>query len=162
MTENNENLDKLLSAFLGATQADEADRDIRAGDEILNNHPVPELADDTIAGLKAEIRSQLSSRRRKRLTLQRVAAAAIIIASVAAVFISRSHGPAQPVIANTSVWQDISTIQDEQIASLAEQIGNIETEMFSIRLGADDSGNGFDLTDIETEINNINGNFWKG
>ena len=162
MTENNENLDNLLSAFLGATQADEAGRDIRAADEILNNHPAPELGDGTIASLKAEIRSQLSSRRRKRLTLQRVAAAAVIIASVAAVVINRSHGPAPPGTAIASVWQNISTVQDEQIASLAEQIGDIETEMFSIRLGTDDSGNGFDLTEIETEINNINGNFWKG
>jgi len=162
MTENNENLNKLFSAFLAPDRADEAAGDIRAGDEILSDHPEPRLSGDVVASLKADIRSQLTSRRRKRLAFQKVAATAVIIASIAAIFISKGYDPAQPAVAGASIWQDISTAHDEQMASLAEQISDIETEMFIVRLGADDNGSSFDLTDIETEINSINGNFWKG
>ena len=159
MTKNNENLNELFSAFLDTDSAKQAAGDIRAGDEILTSHPGPGLDSDAIANLKSDIRLQLSRRRIRKIVLQRIAAVIVIIASAAAVFISKSYGPAQPVIASASIWLDKT---DEQIASLTEQIGDIETEMFIIRLGADGNGNGFDLTEIETEIENLNGNFWKG
>jgi len=159
MTKNNENLNELFSAFLDADNVEQAAGDIRTGDEILTNHPGPVLDSDAVANLKSDIRSQLSRRRVRKIVLQRIAAVIVIIASVAAVFISKSYGPAQPVTASASIWLDKT---DEQIASLTEQIGDIETEMFIIRLGADGNGNGFDLTEIETEIENLNGNFWKG
>jgi hypothetical protein len=159
MTKNNENLNELFSAFLDADSAEQAAGDIRKGDEILTDHPGPDPDSNVIANLKSDIRSQLSRRRVRKIALQRTAAAIVIIASVSAVFISKTYGPAQPVTATASIWQDRT---DEQIASLTEQIGDIETEMSIIRLGADGNGNGFDLTEIETEIDNINGNFWKG
>ena len=159
MTENNENLNELFSAFLGADSAEQAAGDIRAGDEILTNHPGPGLDSDAVANLKSDIRSQLSRRRARKIVLQRIAAVIVIIASAAVVFISKSHGPAQPAVATASIWLDRA---DEQFTLLTEQIGDIETEMFIIRLGADGNGNGFDLTEIETEIENLNGNFWKG
>ncbi len=159
MTKNNENLNELFSAFLDADNAEQAASDIRTGDEILASHPGPGLDSGAIANLKSDIRSQLSRRRARKIVLQRTAAAIVIIASVSAVFISKTYGPVQPVTTTASIWQDRT---DEQIASLTEQIGDIETEMSIIRLGADGNGDGFDLTEIEMEINNINGNFWKG
>ena len=159
MTKNNENLNELFSAFLDADSAEQAAGDIRKGDEILTDHSVLDLDSDVIANLKSDIRSQLSRRRVRKIALQRTAAAIVIIASVSVVFISKTYGPAQPVTATASIWQDRT---DEQIASLTEQIGDIETEMSIIRLGADGSRDGFELTEIETEIDDINGNFWKG
>jgi hypothetical protein len=159
MTKNNENLNELFSAFLDADSAEQAAGDIRTGDELLTSHPELDLDSNVVANLKSDIRSQLSRRRVWKIALQRTAAAIVIIASVSAVFISKTYGPAQPAAATASIWQDRT---DEQIALLTEQIGDIETEMSIIRLGADGSGDGFDLTEIETEIDDINGNFWKG
>jgi hypothetical protein len=159
MTKNNENLNELFSAFLDADSAEQAAGDIRKGDEILTSHSEPDLDSNAIANLKSDMRSQLSRRRVRKIALQRTAAAIVIIASVSAVFISKTYGPAQPLTATASIWQDKT---DEQVALLTEQIGDIETEMSIIRLGADGNGDGFDLTEIETEIDDINGNFWKG
>ena len=159
MTENNENLNELFSAFLDANSTEQAAGDIRAGDELLTGHSVPDPDSDVVANFKSDIRSQLSRRRVRKIVLQRTAAAIVIIASVSAVFISKTYGPAQPAVATASIWQDQT---DEQVALLTEQIGDIETEMSIIRLGADGSGDSFDLAEIETEIDDINGNFWKG
>ena len=170
MTENYENLDEILSRFLDKHQIHEAAEDIRLGEELLASFggPAPDKA--VIDGIKTQIEVHLRVRRKRRLVrsmFYRVAVAAVIVvlAKSGARFFTQPERKATGVAsaAYASIWDDENgPAGDEQLAALTTEIDEIEASMLAIRLGEDGAGGDTLLTDLEVEMTEINGDFWKG
>ena len=170
MTENNENLNELLSRFLDERQTHEAAEDIRAGEKLLASFsaPVPDQA--VINSIKEQIEMRLEARKKQKLAssmFHRVAVAAVIIV-LAIAGVKFFPEPKRERVAVSKVGQDFiwddgsGTGSDEQLAALTAQIDEIEASMLAIKLGENGGEGGTLLTDLEVEMSEINGDFWKG
>ena len=167
MTENNENIDELLSKFFDSSQMHEAAEDIRLGEELLESFSAPLPAKAVTDGIKAQIEVHLRTLRRRRVVrsmFYRVAVAAVLVvlAFAGARYLTGPDRKATNVAnaAYASIWDDESG--DEQLAMLTAQVSEIEADMLAIRLGDSGAESSSLLTDLEVEMTEINGDFWKG
>ncbi len=170
MIENNENLDELLSRFFDERQTHKAAEDIRAGEKLLASCSSPVCDQAVINGIKAQIKMHLEVRKKRRLVgsmFYRVAVAAVIIvlAITGVKFFPESERGQVTVskVGQDFIWDDESGAGgDEQLADLTAQIDEIEASMHAIRLGENRGEDGALITDLEVEMGEINGDFWKG
>ena len=170
MTENRENLDELLSRFFDELQTHEVAEDIRKGDKLLASFSAPVCDQAVIGNIKAEIKEQLKARKRQqkvRSIFNRVAVAAVIIVfAIAGVRFFPASEHRSLTISKSGVdftWDDQSVSNGyEQFATLTSQIDEIEASMLAIRLDEYEAESGIILTDLEVEMVEINGDFWKG
>ena len=170
MTENNENLDELLSRFLDEHEAHVAAEDIRLGENLLASFSVPAPDAVVIEAIKAQIGVRLRAQQKRRfirLTVQRIAVAAIIIVLAMAGLKFLVEPERQVVgvgkVSQEFIWEDESKPGgDEQLAALMAEIDEVEADILAIRLGEDGGENDLLLTDLEMEMIEINGDFWKG
>jgi len=170
VTENNENLNELLSRFLDERQTHEAAEDFRAGEKLLASFPVPACDQDVINGIKAQIKVRLEARKRQKLIrsmFHRVAACAVIIVlAIAGVKFFPEPKRERVTVSKAGsdfIWDDeIGTGSDEQFAALTAKIDEIQASMLAIRLDENGDEGGTILTNLEVEISEINGDFWKG
>ncbi len=168
MTENNENIDELLSRFFDSSQMHEAAEDIRLGEELLESFSAPLPAKAVTEGIKAQIQVHLLTLRRRRVVrsmFYRVAAVAavfIVLAIAGTRYLAEPERKATNVAtaAYASIWDDESG--PEQLATLTAQVSEIEADMLAIRLGDSGAESSSLLTDLEVEMTEINGDFWKG
>ncbi len=171
--QNDENLEQLLEKFLGTEEAQKAAKEIRQGEELFAQHPAPELDERQLASLKAQISARLSKPRAtfsaaRVFKIAGVAAAVIIFGWVGLQFfeLSRPEPRIERTVAVEGVrrtwsgWDE--TEVDTEMAGLVEEIDQIESSIFALRLGEQDSANGTILADIETEMVEIDNVFWKG
>ncbi len=169
MTENNENIDELLSRFFDSSQMHEAAEDIRLGEELLESFSAPLPAKAVTDGIKAQIQVHLHTLRRRRVVrsmFYRVAVAAVLVVlAIAGTRYRTKPGSKATYVANAvyaSIWDDQSGSDDEQLAALTAQVSEIEADMLAIRLGDSGAESSSLLTDLEEEMTEINGDFWKG
>ena len=168
---NEENLKDLFEKFVDAGQAEKAAEDIRKGEEILSAHPGPEPDGEVIAGIKAEVARELS-RRKTRVTKRvvykaaSVAAAFIIMASVSVKIFEKGGEQGKVVRASilpSAIWESEDLAADDvDLAILTAEIREIEEDALALQFG-ENGGNGhIGLEELEIELMEINGDFWKG
>ena len=168
---NEENLKDLFEKFVDAEEAEKAVEDIGKGEEILRAHPGPEPDGEVIAGIKAEVARELLRRKRsvtKRVVYKvaSVAAAFIILASVSVKIFEKGGEQGKFVRASilpSAIWEseDIA-VDDVDLAILTAEIREIEEDALALQLG-ENGGNGhIGLEELEIELMEINGDFWKG
>ncbi len=168
MTGNNENIDELLSRFFDSSQMHEAAEDIRLGEGLLESFSAPLPAKAVTDGIKAQIEVHLRTLRRQRVVrsmFYRVAAVAAVLVVLTIAGTRYLTEPARKAtnVANAayaSIWNDES--DNEQLAVLTAQVSEIEADMLAIRLGDSGAESSSLLTDLEVEMTEINGDFWKG
>lgn len=167
-----ENLKELFEKFLDAEEAEKAVEDIRKGEEILREHAAREPAGEVIADIKAEIARELLTRKTrvtKRVVYKVAAVAAVFFAlAVVSVEIFERGEEEQRTVVKASVlpsvlWETENIAEDDaDLAILIAEIEEIESEALALRLG-ENGGNGrIDLAELEIELMEINGDFWKG
>ena len=163
-----ENLKELLAGFMDAGSARQAKEDIEKGDELLCHWSAPQPGDVVLAEVKKKVAAAV--RRRHRIALQRRiwaaagVAAAIVIVSVLALRLSERQtvGPTAIVIPER-VWEGSDITKDDaDIVVLAAEVETIENELAGAQLNDTSSNGNTAISDIETELIEINGNFWKG
>jgi hypothetical protein len=170
---NPESIEELLKKFLGAEQARKAAEEIRQGDKLFELNPAPEPSESGISNIKAGLAERLSGPKRtvSRAGIYKaiVAAAAVILWGwVTIQFLGLSQpesGMEKTIVAESadetwSSWDEEEA--DTEIASLDEEIDQIEGSILALRLGEQDSVNGAMLADIETELVEVDNFFWKG
>ena len=66
-------------------------------------------------------------------------------------------------IVSDSIWESEYLVEDdEHLATITAEIEQIESDLIAVQLG-ENSGNGSELlTELEMELMEINGDFWKG
>ena len=170
MTENNENLDELLSRFLDEHESHVAAEDIHRGEDLLASFSTPAPDAAVIEAIKAQIELRLRVKQKRRFIrsmAQKIAVAAIIIvlAMAGLKFLVEPEPKVKGVgkVSREFIWEDESEPGgDEQLAVLTAQIDEVEADILAIRLGEDGGENDSLLTDLEMEMIEINGDFWKG
>ena len=169
---NRENLRELFEKFFDAEQAESCVEDIQKAEQIFREHPAPEPDDMLIANIKAEIAMRLQARRAHhfRRVIYEVAGAAAVILFFATVslqlFIKDPPGHGEVVYASlipTAIWEsnDIAA-DDEDLAVYTAQIEQIEDEVQTLQSGEDTGSGDSTIVELEMELIEINGDFWKG
>ena len=166
MKNDNENLEELLSGLLNETEAAKAMSDIKTGDAVLAGSISPSPDEAVVRGIKRQIKNRLwlSKRRRfVRRTSEAVVAAVLVIGVLIGLVITQSRHDGGTAL-NLNIWED-STLEEIEInpeyALLVGEIEEIEASLLSIRLD-EDSSEYDDLLEIEMEMLEMEGNFWKG
>lgn len=169
---NHENLRELFEKFFDAEQAESCVEDIQKAEQILREHPAPEPDDMLIANIKAEIAMRLQARRAhrfRRIIYEVIGAAAaiLIVAAVSLQLLKKdAPGSGEFVYASlipTAIWEsnDIAA-DDEDLAVFTAQIEQIEDEVQTLQSGEGTGSGDSTIVELEIELIEINGDFWKG
>ncbi len=169
---NEENVKELFERFVNTGQAEEAEQDIRKGEQILREHPVSEPDSKLIADIKAEVGKAVLRRKAKvfrRMVYKSavIAASVIFLAAIGIKLFEKGGGEFERVIAASiipaAIWEsdDISA-DDADLATLTAEIEQIESDVLALQLGENGS-NGYEAAaELEMELIEINNDFWKG
>lgn len=166
-----ENLDELFGRFLGPAEAQAAAEDIRRGEEIIGNNLAPQVREELAAEIKAEVavalaHKEASAFRKRVYAAVAGAAAVIIVAVIGAVFFERGNEAERVAAAwvlPEAIWESDDLAEDDaELVVLTAEIEDIEGDLLAVELG-ENGGNGqIDSTELEMELTEINGSFWKG
>lgn len=170
--QTNENIEELFGKFLSDEDARRAAEDIQKAEEILREHPAPEPAGELLADINSKIAEALSAEKAKtrKLTAYRVAAVAaaiIILVAIGVRFFEKGPAETQSPVTITliqqAIWEseDISADQAE-LALLTDELEQIEGEILALRLGEDGGESSREFIELEMELTDIGGDFWKG
>jgi len=162
-------LQGLFERFMDSRQAEQAAEDVRRAEELLEDNAAPQPSGELTAEIKGRIEKALTRRYTPMQIAFRTAAAAaavVILAAIGVKLFERSGvetGGGQVSAIPAAVWEsDDIAADDAQLAVLADEIEEIESEITALVLG-ENGGNGLINTEeLETEPIEINDDFWKG
>jgi len=168
-----ENLNEVIAKFYNVAEADAVREDIEKGDAILRENPVLEVRSDVLAGIKAEVevaleRERVYGLRQVLYKVSTVAAGIIVVLAVSLLLRDRVGVVEQPrkmvyaSIIPAALWEsDDVASSDEELLTLSAEIEEIERDVLALALG--ENGNGEDaLLEVESELVEIDSEFWKG
>jgi hypothetical protein len=165
---NGEDLRELFERFVDAGEAKEAAEDIDRGEQILQRWPAPEPRAELLALIKAEMGARLAHRRSHRLrwfaSLAAGIAAVIVIAASVWTAVNRNVGPHVMVasLIPTAIWEGENIVLDDLgLASLNADVERIENEVRALQENGSRSSESA-VDEVEMELLEINGEFWKG
>jgi len=173
MNENQkiDELKELLSGFMDTEEAAKAADEIRTGEQILADNPAPQPGSELLRDIKAAVDKKLAS----KLNLVQLAystavaaAAAVIILAVINTHLFKKDrlklaGENDTPRLSAAVWEsDDIAAGDEQLAILADEVGELAGEIIALQVGDNGDNGTIDLSELEIEFAEINGDFWKG
>jgi len=168
--QDKENLKELFERFVDSQQGRQAAEDIDKGDKIVGLYPAPQPSAELIADIKADVQAVLLHRRARTIryaTYKAVAVAAVVVV-VGAVLLTLFKKPdsARQVAAGVSkasvVWASESSGEDEDVSMLTAEVNQIASELVAVQLDEGrGNGNGA-ASNLEMELIETNGDFWKG
>jgi hypothetical protein len=172
--ETKENLKDLFEKFVSSEQAEQAVEDIRKGEQILRGHTAPEPDSELIADIKAGITASLLHKKENafRRTIYKTAAVAagfILLAIISIKLFETGKVPPESPISGSimpkAVWESECLADDSaDSATLVAEVEQIESDLIAMQLG-ENGGNGREAAaelELETELAEINADFWKG
>jgi len=169
--ESKENLKEVFEKFLEPKEAEEAVEDIRKGEQILREHPVSEPDSKLIADIKAEVGKVVLRRKtnvfRRIVYKSAVVAASVIFLAAIGIKLFEKGGESERVITASIlpavIWESERLADDDaDLAILTAEIEQIESDLLAVQVG-ENGGNGHEaVTELEVELIEINGDFWKG
>lgn len=170
--QTNENIEELFGKFLSDQDARRAAEDIQKAEEILREHPAPEPAGELLADINSKIAEALSAEKAKthKLITYRmaaVAAAIIILVAIGVRFFEKGPAETQSPVTITLIQQAIWESEDisaelAELALLTDELEQIEGEILALRLGEDGGESSREFIELEMELTDIGGDFWKG
>jgi hypothetical protein len=164
-TPENENLQALFETFAGPQEAKEAVDDIRRADRILSEHPAPKPSEELLVQIKAQVRSTLDRTSKSVFgpLLRKISAVAAVLLVGAVISLRLFEKEPAPVPPTTIPWDvDNLAAQDADLAAFSAEIEQIESDLLALQLGENGSNGHLDLTELEIELMEIRGDFWKG
>ena len=167
--QTNENVEELFGKFLPDQDARRAAEDVQKAEQILREHPAPAPAGEVLADINSKIAKTLSAGKAKtrRLISYRmaaVAAAIIILVAIGVKFFEKGtaeiQAPLTVELIQQAVWEsdDISA----ELALLKDEVERIESEISTLRLGENGGNGNREFVELEMELMDIDGDFWKG
>lgn len=170
--QNNENLKDLFGKFLDPQQAKEAAGDIQKAEQLLRTCPAPEPDAGLIADIKTEITGALL--RKKPGTFKQVvykmasiAAAVILLTAITAILFQKGSVTPEQTAATFSlpdpIWESDNLADDDVVlAMLTAETEEIESEVLALQLDENGTNGETLVSELETELIEINSDFWKG
>ncbi len=166
-----DDLQGLFERFMDSREAEQAAEDVRRGEELLEGNAAPQPSGELTAEIKGQIEKALSQRYTPIQIAYRTAvaaAAAVVILAVISVELFERGGIETADIGRASaipaaVWgSDDIAADDAELAVLTDEIEEIESEIAALVLGENGVNGVIDTTELEMELMEINGDFWKG
>jgi hypothetical protein len=167
----NEKLREAFEKFLSAEDAARAASEVEKGEELLRRFSAAGPGDEVLERVKARVNAALKERqlRTLRYVVLKVAAAAAVLFLVvtAAIFVFNRPGDPRNTTGATQIvdvgWDanDI-TVADESIATLTAEAQQIEKELWALQFGEDEGNGEIMLYELELELMEESGGFWKG
>jgi len=167
----NENIEKLFGEFLSEEESLRAAENVQKGERILREHPAPAPAGELLADINSKVVKALAAKgaKTRRLIACRVAAVAavvIILIAISAKFFGKGPAVQTPVTLEPmqrAVWESdgISSGQTE-LALLRDEVEQAEAKVSDLKFGRDGGYGGKEFVEIEMELTDISGDFWKG
>ncbi len=165
--QKNENIEKLFSEFLPQEDGRQAAEDVQEAEKILRENPAPSPAGGLLADISSKVTKALAAKRAKAL-VYRVAAAAVVIILIAIGVKFFGKGPAaqapvtlEPI--QRAVWESDGVSPGQtNLALLTDEVEQVEAEILNLRLGGGGRNGGGKFIEIETELTDVGGDFWKG
>ena len=160
MSKEQENLNELLSSFYNEQEANEFKKNLDSFDAMLSECPTPSA--QMINDIKCAVVQKLSTRKHSISVISRrmAMAAMIMLIAFAGLKMSNRQNEIKPKnVLTADFFEDDET---SQIALLTEEIEQIEDALLSVRLDEYDTFSGDSYFELETELSEINGDFWKG
>ncbi len=175
---NEDNLNKLLSAFMDSDSAEMAAEDFRQVDLIFEKYESAEPDSRLLKNIKADIRRELNHSKAsmfKTAMLRFAAVAAVFLIAASVWFVMNQNTPQQNQVqavakvtntasTATSIWdsEDV-TSDDAQYETFKQEIEQIESEIVAIKCETESTIYGeSELTEIENDLIEIQSDFWKG
>jgi hypothetical protein len=154
---------------MDSEQAQKHAEDIEKGEQLLREYPAPEPDDMLLANIKAEIALHILPHRAtayKRFVYRVAAVAAVIIVIVAVgtSFLEKPEDitPRKDIqTASIFPWSDSDelTSHEANLVRITTEIDQIENEL---NYGEDYHDNNSTVAELEIEVTEIAGDFWKG
>ncbi len=160
-------LRELLDRFMDPSEAASAEREIRAGERLLDACPAPQVAPETLVAIKRRIAAQLGASHKPSHPFYRYvgAAAAVILVALIA-FFGRS-APERPSVRYASlipaaIWDsDDIAYDDMELAYFRSELRRVEAQMQALEAGDGDGAVAGGLDEVELELIRIERQFWK-
>jgi hypothetical protein len=157
-----EDLTELFQLLLGPREAQDAARDVRVAEEMIEAHPSPLPAPAVLDRIKQQTR--LRSVRRRRTHFMEgagaVAAAIMIVVGLSQFGPSRTRGFAS---LPTALWESNDIASDDlKLAYFNSEVDRLEAQIQAIENGESESTGVSTLDDLELELFQIDTDFWKG
>jgi len=172
ISRNEENLKDLFEKFFDSEQAEQAVEDIHKAEQILREYPSPEPDDQLIANIKTDIAATLQHKKTgfpiKAVYKAAAVAAVLVLAAIIGVnLFQKDHSEperlAKASIIPTAIWESYDIAADDaDLATLTAEIEQVEGDVLSTQLGENSSNGLGESTELETELIEINSDFWKG
>ena len=166
------NLKKLFERFLDSEQAERCVEDVQKAEQILREYPAPEPDDLLIANIKAEIALHLlpgkadASKRMLYKAAIAAAAAVIILAAIGLRLFEKGAESGRVVTASiipSAIWESDNIASDDvDLAFFTAEIEQIDDEMMTLQLGKNGGNGSKAVSELEMELDEIEGDFWKG
>lgn len=165
-----ENLKELFEKFFDGGQVESCLDDFQKAERLFREHPAPEPDDMLIANIKAEIAMRLPARRAEifRRRVWEAAGVAAAIAVLALVSVQLSHEPGRQTenyasLIPTAIWESSNIAADDaDLALFTTEIEQINDEVLALESGEHAADSDSAIAELETELAEINSDFWKG
>ncbi len=169
---NDNELKALLEGFYNSEQVEAGLHDFDYGRRLFVQNPAPAPSPEVLAAVRANIRRSLARRHHNR-TVRRIAfAASLAAAAVLAVAVRvglLQTAPLMPAdtmaaaIIPASFWEGHDmTVSDPGLAYYSAEIEQIENELATLHSGDKYRSGDTAVTELEVELMDIQGDFWKG
>lgn len=178
MKETLKDIKKLTSGLYRSQDAEKVAEELYEADRLALRLEMVTPDARLIAAIKANVASELSAKHHSNRWIIRVVAAAacVVFAYTLTTRLYLQSGPlpvqavSQPVVAVVTpavvdktadaavamVWDD----EADQVSTLSTRLSNIETALYQADNNSYEAE--FCITDIETQVNDLQGLFWKG
>jgi hypothetical protein len=162
-----DNLKELFERFMPSAEAETAADEVRAGEDLLQDHPAPQPRPEIIVGIKLQIHEKLAGHPRASHPLYRIAVAAAAVIAVALIgYLGRapqSHPSlSRAALIPTAIWESDDLASDDfDIAYFASEIQHIEAQVRALEAGEGQSIGAGALDEVEMELMQIDTEFWK-
>ncbi len=162
--ENKENLKELLERFYSRQEVNEIYSDITETENLLKRYPAPDVDETVTNHIKAEIDEKLAKPAARYTTiLLKTAAVAAVLFIVSFVSLSVFTPEPQAFDGTSESTTQIFDNEDLEIAALTAEIEEVEREFSSLSLNDTQTSYYSDITeDLETELIDLDTDFWKG
>jgi hypothetical protein len=164
-SQDQENLKALFEGFMSPRQADQASEEIRRGEQILRECPAPQPNPELIAEIKAQVGDALAAKKGAAVVriAYKVAAVAAVIIAISAISVWLVGGKGETVETPDIPWDIVNLVADDaDLAALSAEIEQIEGDFVALQLGENGTNGHIDLAELEMELMDISGDFWKG
>jgi hypothetical protein len=164
-SQNQENLKALFEGFMSPSQAEQAAEEIRRAEQFLREYHAPQPRPEVIAEIKAQVGHALAAKKTSPAMriAYKVAAVAAVIVTLSAISVWLVGGKGATPDTPDIPWDSVNLVADDaDLATFSAEIEQIEGDLVALRLGENGTNGHIDLAELEMELMDISGDFWKG